>query len=407
MLYQFLQKFMRLVLQVYFRKIFLTGVNNIPGNKPVLLACNHPNSFLDAVLLAVLLPTPLHFLARSDVFNTPFKRWLLTKLHLIPIYRLQEGAENLHRNEETFAQCYEILKNNGQILIFSEGVCKLEKRLRPLKKGTARLAFGAEANFNFTLDVNVVPVGINYTKPTQFRTEVMISLGKPIFISGYKDLYEQQPSRAILAFNQALITGLSQNMVIIPEKKEEPLLEDILERKRLQNLAFNQGPWLTQNNNWLQQERAIVRELKSGSLLNAPFYPGNTSPGMGTPKFKLGHYFLWPAFKAINKRHNLLLSLGWPFYLVGALINLPPLWLAQKITNQKIKRPEFYASVVMVLGMVLYVLYWISLTLLAGLFRVFFGVLVAVTLLISGYLALHYRDRLLYQARLIRIKLKS
>lgn len=65
-------------------------------------------------------------------------------LKLIPIYRLSEGKENLVQNEATLNECISILKNNVVILIFSEGLCKNEWQLRPLKKkGTARLAFKA------------------------------------------------------------------------------------------------------------------------------------------------------------------------------------------------------------------------------------------------------------------------
>lgn len=255
MLYRFMQALLRLVLKVYFRKIYFAGAALLPKNKPLILACNHPNSFLDAVLLAVLIKEPLHFLARSDVFNTPFKSWLLHQFNLIPIYRLQEGAENLHRNEETFAQCYKILQNGGRILIFSEGICIQEKRLRPLRKGTARLAFGAETAHNFTLGLQVVPVGINYTFPAKFRQEAQISLSQPIALREFKNLYQTAPARAVLGLNQKISVGLQENMVIIPEKKQEAPVEALLARERLKSKDFYNRTWLSTSRHWLDEEK--------------------------------------------------------------------------------------------------------------------------------------------------------
>ncbi|KAA5547865.1 lysophospholipid acyltransferase family protein [Adhaeribacter rhizoryzae] len=393
MLYKFLQKFMRLVLRVYFRKIFLTGTENIPTDKPVLLACNHPNSFMDAVLLAVLLPEPLHFLARADVFNTPLKRWFLQKINLIPIYRLQEGAENLHRNEETFAQCYAILKNNGRILIFSEGLCILEKRLRPLKKGTARLAFGAEVQNNFNLNLQVVPIGLNYTYPEKFREEVMISIGEPIPVKTFERSYYQQPSRAILALNQQLTTRLIYNMVIIPEKEKEPAVEQLLTQHRLSSKVFNNNIWLVCHNNWLTEEQKVV----AGFMANAKLAPAAPLNLTIKPE-KVQELNIVDQLRKLTPKYLLLFLLLLPFYVLGWLLNILPLKMAQNIARQKVKYIEFYSSVLMVMGMVFYLLYWFCLTAFGLFFSGEIALLFFFLLPLSGYAALHYRDKLEYLA---------
>jgi len=51
---------------------------------PLLLACNHPNSFLDAVLIDALFEQPVYSLARGDVFKKPFYIKLLTALKYCP-----------------------------------------------------------------------------------------------------------------------------------------------------------------------------------------------------------------------------------------------------------------------------------------------------------------------------------
>src|SRR5689334_738847 len=106
MLYYWLKYMMRLALTIFYRKRTYSGFENIPATGPVILACNHPNSFLDAMIVGAYLERETHFLARSDVFNSPLKLWILSQFKLMPIYRLQEGAENLDKNKETFEKCH-------------------------------------------------------------------------------------------------------------------------------------------------------------------------------------------------------------------------------------------------------------------------------------------------------------
>ncbi|MEO7485051.1 MAG: 1-acyl-sn-glycerol-3-phosphate acyltransferase, partial [Ferruginibacter sp.] len=145
------------------------------GNKgPLLLAVNHPNSFLDAIILSTIFNQPVHSLARGDVFKNPFIAKLLRATNMHPVYRLSEGAENLEHNYTSFEACRSIFKNNGIVLIFSEGRCENEWHLRPLMKGTARLALSAWAE---GIPLKILPVGINYNSFTSFGKIIHVNFG--------------------------------------------------------------------------------------------------------------------------------------------------------------------------------------------------------------------------------------
>ena len=143
---------------------------------PLLIACNHPNSFLDAIILACLFKKPIYSLARGDSFKNKWITKILLGLNILPVYRLSEGAENLNNNYDTFSKCRTIFRKNGIVLIFSEGLCINEWKLRPLKKGTARLAF---SSWEEGIDLTVLPAGINYHSFTSFGKIVHINFGKP------------------------------------------------------------------------------------------------------------------------------------------------------------------------------------------------------------------------------------
>lgn len=144
---------------------------------PLLLACNHPNSFLDAVILATLFDQPIYSLARGDAFNKKWAAFLLKQFNILPVYRKREGAEHLHKNYETFDACREIFKLNGIVLVFSEALCENEWHLRPVKKGTARIAASA---WEENIPLQVLPVGINYSCFHFFGKNIHLHFGKPV-----------------------------------------------------------------------------------------------------------------------------------------------------------------------------------------------------------------------------------
>lgn len=144
---------------------------------PLMLACNHPNSFLDSVILNTLFELPVWSLARGDVFKKNIYKKLLTALKILPVYRTSEGVENLSENYKTFDACLELFKRNGIVTIYSEGKCVNEWHLRPLKKGTARLAIKA---WEENIPLRILPVGINYSSFWLFGKNIFINFGEII-----------------------------------------------------------------------------------------------------------------------------------------------------------------------------------------------------------------------------------
>ena len=164
-----------------------------------MLAVNHPNSFLDAIILCTLFDRPVYSLARGDAFKNNFFASLLYKLKLLPVYRVSEGVENLEENYKTFELCKNIFKQNGIVLIFSEGRCINEWHLRPLKKGTARLAL---SSWEDGIDLKVLPVGINYNSFKSFGKNVKLFFGD--FITKGSIDYKNSHGNNIRQFNESL-----------------------------------------------------------------------------------------------------------------------------------------------------------------------------------------------------------
>ncbi len=394
MTYRILRFLTRFLLMAYYRKIYISGADRIPADKPVLLACNHPNSFMDAIVMAVLLERPLHFLTRSDMFNTPLKQWVLAKIKMIPIYRLKEGAENLHKNKDTFERCYQILQQGGMVLIFSEGACVHEKRLRPLKKGTARLAFGAEDANNGQLDIQVIPVGINYTYPTLFRKEIMIGIAPAVELNDLLAEYRENPAKAINIFNDRLSDGLRLN-IIEQQKGSETLCEQLLVLDRSHDPNFENYYWLSPSHNRLYAEKTTASKLNE-LYIQQPEQFNTLAENARTYFGQLQKHNLHDRDIATPpknlSRNIVLMFVGLPVFITGYLLNYLPAGLASYIACTKVRRIEFFSSVRMSAGFFIYLLYYVFIILITATLSSRTGALLAVIIPVSGYLALLYRD---------------
>jgi 1-acyl-sn-glycerol-3-phosphate acyltransferase len=208
---------------IFCRRIIINKPEVLKKKGPLLLACNHPNSFLDGAILADLFEQPIHSLARGDVFKKPLYIKLLKSLKIHPIYRTSEGVENLNINYETFDLCKEIFNQAGIVLIFSEGRCINEWHLRPLKKGTARIAF---RSWDENIPLEILPVGINYSSFRRFSKNVFINFGEVITMHGF-DLHHPD-GRRYQSFTYELQNQFQQLVFEIDKpaiEKQKRLLE--------------------------------------------------------------------------------------------------------------------------------------------------------------------------------------
>jgi len=187
---------------------------------PLLIAANHPNSFLDAIIVSSLFKKPVYSLARGDAFAGKFVTIILRSFNMLPVYRVSEGMENLERNYTTFNACEKLFEQNKIVLIFSEGRCLNEWHLRPLKKGTARLAITAWQN---KIPLKVLPLGINYSSFRFYGKNMFLNFGS---IISKNDLQNDVASGKIIKeFNEKLNRQL-QELVFEIDKNDSEKLQD-------------------------------------------------------------------------------------------------------------------------------------------------------------------------------------
>lgn len=225
MLYKLLYYPAKVALYFWCKHLRINNKSILKQNGPLLIAANHPNSFLDAILLCSIFKNPIYSLARGDAFKNKNVEKILRSLNMFPVYRVSEGVENLEENYKTFAECINVFKQNGIVLIFSEGKCINEWNLRPLKKGTARLAMSA---WEQGIPLQIITLGVNYNSFTKFGKNIILNFGKIITKENIAFKQEDTYGTKTQIFNATLKTAL-EKLVIQSKPIDENFIATIFD----------------------------------------------------------------------------------------------------------------------------------------------------------------------------------
>ena len=409
--YKMLYAYVSVLHRLFYRRLTVIGYEKIPPNTPLIFAPNHQNALMDALAVLFASRNPVVFMARADIFKKPFIAKILNFLNILPIYRIRDGYGELGRNQEVFDATVEVLKSGTPICILPEGNHEGLKRLRPLKKGIFRIAFQAEESSQFNLNLQIVPVGIDYSDYYNAGADVMVVFGNPIKISDYAAQYRENEQITINKLVSTLSEGMRNLMIDIPEEHYQltSQISEMYEPNVWDTCNTNRQPYnkLTISQYIIQKvteaftrfpEKAIEIEAVMSS------YNANLS------KLGLADCILvqkTPRFLSLFI--EILISiLVLPLHIYGTILNyLPykfPIWQASKI-----KDPNFRTSVQFGISVILFPVYYLILITLFCLFtdefiiKLAFGLTLPVTGLFAFY---NYRNMNKLCSKLLIFRLK-
>ena len=158
------------VISYTYFKIFhgfnVKGLENIPENKPFILACNH-SSFFDPPAIGCKIPRNLHYFARDSLFFWPLGL-LIGKLNSIPVNRGQLDLGTLRK-------VLRVLKNGHPILVFPEGTRSEDGKLQAPQKGLGLLVSKSS--------VSVIPARIYGTDKAFGKKHLFPRWGRRIYLN--------------------------------------------------------------------------------------------------------------------------------------------------------------------------------------------------------------------------------
>jgi len=156
----------------------VTGLEHVPATGPVILASNHL-SFFDSVVIPILVPRKVVFLAKSDYFEGAgvkgaLTRWWFEGIGMLPIDRDDKKAALA-----SLDTALEVLGRGEAFGIYPEGTRSRDGRIYRGRTGVAHLAL--------TAGCPVVPVGLTGTQDIQpvgstrpRLAKVSVEFGEPL-----------------------------------------------------------------------------------------------------------------------------------------------------------------------------------------------------------------------------------
>lgn len=258
--YHMVKLYITIGLFFYYKKIIVKGLENIPKNKAVMFISNHPNALIDPLLIATTNKRSTHYLTQAGVFSNNIVKKLLYSFHMIPVYRMRDGYKTVSENEKIFQYCYRLLKKKKCILIFAEGSHNMQRRVRPFRKGFVRIVFGAMDKFN-DLEIDVIPVGVNYTSVTKYASKVSICYGKPIAVKPFWEITDRNKAINKLkedAFDQLkLVTNHVEDLDNYDKIIEHFEKDEFLNPEKVNKKLIN-----------LNVDAHIKKDLKTKNIIN-------------------------------------------------------------------------------------------------------------------------------------------
>lgn len=270
-LYFFLYFTVPYALHTFFRRI---RTLNAPQERlgRTFYAVNHPSSFMDPMLPSSLSKPIVLFMTRADIYKG-FLKHLFHNGHMLPVFRQQDGDGQNEKNEEIFKIVAKEVAGGKNVLVFAEGFTDdvFVRSLKPIKKGILRMAFQSLEAMNWREDVYVQTMGINYTHPKHFRSEVLMSYGKKIRVNDYKEAYLANPKKLMQELILSIENDIKAEITYIEDRERCDFHENVmrLTRKGMnhENTDFSfplEQRWRYSQNlaNWLNaQEQDTIAPL--------------------------------------------------------------------------------------------------------------------------------------------------
>lgn len=352
MFWYFLRNSLYYCFFLYFKRFRIDGAKHLRVKGPMFVAMNHPNAFMDPISFSTFLFYPRsYYMARGDAFKKGAAAFVLQSMGIVPIFRMRDGGyESVKKNLESFKTAYSLLDRGQKIMVFAEGLSVKERRLRSIQKGTAKMSFGY-LDRGGDPDLKIVPVGINYSEPEKFRCYVYFQVGEPIAVKDFYEEYKTQPAQTIVKLTSLIEERMKPMVPSLQHIENDELIEQLqpilkkqfLEEKKLDyhDPANQQKYWefiIGRLNEMTEREPGKVEQLKK---VTAEY-------SQQLRELKIRDHLVYRETKnktMLTAANILLLIFGFPFYLIGKILNFPAYYLADRLVKKKVKNIEFKASI--------------------------------------------------------------
>jgi 1-acyl-sn-glycerol-3-phosphate acyltransferase len=391
----------RFWLWFFFKAVNTRHMERLPSQGPVLLCINHPNNFIDSLVIGAVLSRKVHYLATASLFrNPPLARFLLAA-GAIPVWRTQDrGPEpGANRNADTFEACATAFTRGAVVAIYPEGTTHAEARVQRIKTGAARIALAWEAAHPGTLAM--VPVGLTFEARKSFRARVLVSFGEPLPIGAYLAAYREDPVKGVDALTTHLQEAMEAEVVNVERiddarflRAVEELYREVLAREVMESrgLAPRQvdlvrlSQSIVEAIGWFKAREparveALWQRIQAYRSLLAQYHVRDETVRARRESTAMRKRIVYPWGAVV----------GFPFFVYGAAVNALPYVLPRALAHRTARKETDYATIRLLASIVAYPLFYgLQTWVVLRLTRPIVAAVFAVSLPISGLIAYRY-----------------
>jgi glycerol-3-phosphate O-acyltransferase / dihydroxyacetone phosphate acyltransferase len=177
----------RLLVRVFFRKVEVSGLENLPTASGGIFVAWHPNALVDGALILAAFRGVIVIGARHGLFRWPVLGLFLRALGVVPVYRRGDvpadtgESERRAANEKSIDAMAAGVARGAYALLFPEGQSHDEPSPTELKTGAARVFYRSceRVARGKPLPV-IVPVGLHYDRKQSFGSNALVLFHPPL-----------------------------------------------------------------------------------------------------------------------------------------------------------------------------------------------------------------------------------
>ena len=360
--YSILKPYVDFLIKCSYNKILHVGRENVPTDGAIILAPNHTNTLMDALVVLASDNRRKVFVARADIFRAPILAKIFAFFKIMPIMRQRDGFRAVKQNQEIIDKAVDVLKDKVPFCIFPEGTHQAKYSLLPISKGIFKIAFQAQEQIT-DMPLYIVPVGIRYGDFFRFRSSVRLQFGEAINVGKYiAEHAEQTQAEQMNGLKQLLTERLESAIFYVPNDENYNATIEIcaaLEAYEVEQLnKANKGihcleQQLLANRSTLKRIEALKendpdKAAKLFELANDA-YRIRTAKGIDIASASVKK----PLLSRMTRNIFSLLTL--PYTVPASILASPVVFLSQFVCT-KIKDPAFANSIKYVVNLVLWTL---------------------------------------------------
>ncbi|MGD8341405.1 MAG: 1-acyl-sn-glycerol-3-phosphate acyltransferase, partial [Gammaproteobacteria bacterium] len=390
--YRCLRWLVRSLMWVFFRRIEVAGLENVPATDGGVIVAWHPNALVDPALIFASFPRRLVFGARHGLFAWPVIGRIMRGLGCVPFYRPQDFPSGMGNEARREANRMSLAAMSGAVAegafaaLFPEGLSHDDPAPRAVRPGAARLFLQATEQ---TADDNsrpvLLPVGLHYNEKHLLGSGVLIVYHPPLPIepplsapggSASPDDWRQD-------YCEQLTQKIEQSLKDTAYATENWEIHQLLNRvRKLVRAERAARAGATLEPPGLAERVLAFRRLWTGYNERKRTHPAEVRrllhrireydaelEALGVDDHELDRnrsaVGWWSSVKLVLEALLVFLILP-PILLFGYLVNLPPALAIWAIVRRRAKEEKDEATIKLLAGVVAFPVTWLTAALIAS-----------------------------------------